>query len=164
MNPAEQSPDGSFRVQQIDVRSAGPVASTARGVLANGYVAAVLFGGEDGMPVDGLFPVPLRIRRLVERMQGTNTRPRCRDIARRFPGLLSTCNAIRVCECPLKSLCGANRVDTIRVECRGQTLGDLMMFAETEGPLALADAMTVQRAVGELAEAVWNARPAEDCP
>ena len=111
-------------------------AEAVRALLATPYVAVLLFVGGSNRTVDDIFPRTIRVRRLAELMGQTAILPPCREIARRFPGLLSMCGAVRACSCPLRASCGADRVDAIRLESHGSLLGDLMLFAETGTPIS----------------------------
>ena len=110
-------------------------AEAIRALLATPYVAVLFFVGRTNRAVDGIFPCTIKVRGLAELMGQTTGLPPCREVARRFPGLLSMCDAVRACSCSLRTSCSADRVDTIRLESRGALLGDLMLFAGTGTPI-----------------------------
>jgi hypothetical protein len=135
-------PSSLFTDEQIRkgmIAEAGPwklFAESVRALFATPYVAVLFFANGTNSAVDGIFPRTIRVRRLAELMGQTAILPPCREIARRFPGLLSMCCAVRACSCPLRTSCGAGRVDAIRLESHGSLLGDLMLFAETGTPIS----------------------------
>lgn len=138
-----------------------PLADAVRSLLATPYACGLFFAAGSGRSVSGIFPRTGRTDRVEELMRRMDFRPMCRETARQFPGLLSTCDALHACTCPLKALCGAGRVDTIRVESHEVLLGDLMLFADTGAPIDRKVADRVKTIAGAFAESYGDLLGAE---
>ena len=133
-----------------------PFRAAALRLISAPYVAGLFFPAGSHRALDFVFPVSPLSEKVAMHMNRADFMPPCREVACRFPGLLSTFDAGHACQCPLKTVCGCARVDAIRLEFCGEMLGDIMLFAEGAGAITSQESAHVKAQAGVLAGLLWT--------